>query len=787
MNERIERLRNRYVSSERQVDIDRAVIITEAYQEHQDKPPVLRKALALKALFNRLPVVLREDELIVGNHTRFHRGAPLFPEYASKWILDDMELFPTRKGDQFGITEEQKETLRQIMPFWQGRSLRDRVLASLPDFLTEMLDHGVFGNENFTMSGPGHLVPNHPRILKTGLVSVIEDCRTKMDALDTADPFYMDKANLYRACAVTVQALIDWAERYAAEADRQTEWTDNPIRKAELEAVAAICRKVPAHPAETFPEALQAVYFIQIAIQIEANGMSISLGRPDQFLLPYYRADLESGRLTEEAALEWIEAFYLKLSETDKIYSNRATRFLQGPGHGQVFTLGGVDKDGNDATNELSRLFLLADRDIRLVQPDFAVRVHPGTPEDFLTEASINIRAGLTKPKMLNDPVIIESMVDYGCSLEDARDWGCLGCTETVVNGKTDSWGNAGQINLAKCLELALNNGRCMQTGIRMGPETGDPAGFADFDAVLDAFKTQVRYFVKYLVLFDNIIDRCHAEVVPVPLLSTCIDGCLERGIEFNRGGAVYNTSSPVGVGPITAGDSLAAIKTLVFDRKAVSLTDLVDALKADFEGREPLRQMLINRAPKFGNDDDTVDALCNQILRIYCDELRLYTNPRGGPFIGALYYLTANIPFGHRTAASADGRKNGEPLNDGGISPVHGRDRKGATAVAKSVGKLEHVKAPHGCILNQRIHPTVLDGDDKIGLFNSYMRTFMDLGGWHTQMNVVTTETLRAAQAEPDNYRDLVIRVAGYSAYFTQLEEEVQNDIIDRTEQLGF
>ncbi len=783
MTKRIERLRQRYVESERSVDIERAVIITEAYQKHEDKPPILRKALALKAILSQMSIAVREDELIVGNHARQRRGTPLFPEYAVGWILRSMDTFQTRPGDRFRITEAQKKTLRKILPYWQGKCLRDQINGALPEFLKKGLSFGIFGNENYIMSGPGHLVPDHERILSQGLSRIRKDCDARLDALDLSDPGYIERANLFQACGIVCDAVIGWAGRYAEEAERQAQHASDPQRRKELLRIAANCRRVPAEPARDFWEALQTVYFIQIAIQLESNGLSISLGRPDQYLWPYYREGLDSGDLGKDALIELIQAFYLKLNETDKIYSNEATRFLQGPGHGQTFTLGGVTRNGQDGINPLSHLFLEVDRDIRLVQPDIAVRVHQTASQAFLQEAAVNIREGLTKPKFMNDEVVIQSMLDIGIPLEDARDWGSLGCSEPVVCGKTDSWGNAGQINLAKCLELALNDGKCMLSGKQMGPKTGEPEGFSTFDAVLDAFGTQVRHFVRYLVLYDNIIDRFHGAVCPAPLLSVTVRGCLDKGVAFNRGGAMYNTSSPVGVGPITVGDSLAVIKKLVFDKKALTLEILHDALLNNFEGREDIRSMLINRAPKFGNDDDYVDMLCNTISGIFCGEVRKYQNPRNGPFIGALYYLTANIPFGRRTAATPDGRKAGEPLNDGGISPVHGRDKIGATAVAKSVGKLDQQRIPHGTILNQRFHPSILAGEDKLRLFTQYIRTFMDLGGWHTQMNVVSSDTLKAAQQDPDEYADLLIRVAGYSAYFTQLEKEVQDDIIDRSE----
>lgn len=787
MNKRIERLRKRYVESERKVDIDRAIIVTEAYKKNEDKPPIIARALALEAIFCQMSIAVREDELIVGNLTKNRKGTPLFPEYAVGWILRSMDTFPTRKGDRFQITPQQKQTLREVLPYWKGKSLRDKIKGAVPDFLKKMLEFGIFANENFTMSGPGHLVPDHERILKHGLARIRDDCHRQLEALDRSDPAYIDQANLYQAAAMACDAIMHWAMRYSREAERQAETALDPVRRQELLKIAANCRRVPAEPAQSFWEALQCVYFIQIAIQIEANGLSISLGRPDQFLYPYYKQDMDTGELDRQRLFELIETFYLKLSETDKIYSNEATRFLQGPGHGQTFTLGGITRDGQDATNELSHIFLEADREIRLVQPDIAIRVHQTMSEAFLQKAAVNIREGLTKPKFMNDEVVIQSMLNIGMPLQDARDWGSLGCSEPVICGKTDSWGNAGQINLTKCLELALNDGKCMLTDQQMGPRTGDPAAFARFEDLLEAFRKQVRYFVEYLVLYDNIIDRYHAEVMPVPILSVVVGGCLEKGVEFNRGGATYNTSSPVGVGPITAGDSLAAVKKLVFDEKALDMKKLLQALMHNFEGQENLRLMLISKAPKFGNDDDFVDILCNEVACVFCDELRKYTNPRNGPYIGALYYLTANIPFGHRTAATPDGRKAGEPLNDGGISPVHGRDKMGATAVAKSVGKLDQQRIPHGTILNQRFHPSVLDGQDKLRMFTRYIRTFMDLGGWHSQMNVVTSDILKTAQQAPDDYKDLVIRVAGYSAYFTQLEKEVQNDIIKRTEHVSF
>lgn len=785
--ERIVRLRQSFLNSVRMIDVERAVIVTEAYQQHEADPQVVRKALALGEILQRMSIQIRDDELIVGNQSKNRRGVPLFPEYAIDWIKNDMDTFSTRKGDQFQITEGQKGTLRKIFSYWEGRTLRAKIKAALPNDLSEILEYGVFTNENYSMSGPGHMIPNYEFVIQNGLIIIKKECENYLEELELNDEDYENKYHLYKACFIVCDALIKWAKRYAQEAKKMAEEEGNEGRKKELLCISEVCSHVPAKPARNFWEALQCIYFLQVAIQIESNGLAIALGRLDQILFPYYKKDIEERRITKEDTLELIQCFFLKISEIDKVYSNAATRFLQGPAQGQTITLGGCARDGRDSINELSYLFIEADRDIRLIQPDLAVRITRTTPDNFLREVCINIRERLTKPKLFNDELIIQSNLNLGMSLEDARNWGALGCSESVVCGNQNSWGNSGLICLAKCLELALNDGKCMLTGKQMGPHTGKPNEFKTFEEILTAFKIQVEHFTKYLALYDNIIDHVQMQVVPLPLYSILTRDCLRTGIEFNRGGAKYNTTSPLGVGPITTGDSLAAIKKLVFKEKLITMKELNEVLINNFEGKENIRQMLLNRAPKFGNDEDIADDLCNEVLNIYCDELAKYKNARSGPFVAGLYYLSANIPFGLHTAATPDGRKARAALNDGGISPSQGRDKKSITAVAKSVGKLDVVRVHHGAILNQRFHPNLLEREDKLKLFIQYIRTFMDLGGWHVQFNVLTTYILRDAQNNPENYRDLVIRVAGYSAFFTDLESELQEDIIKRTEKVAY
>jgi formate C-acetyltransferase len=539
---------------------------------------------------------------------------------------------------------------------------------------------------------------------------------------------------------------------------------------------------VPEEPPGTFRESLQAIWFVQVIIQIEANGLSIALGRFDQYLYPLYISDINAGRMTREEALNLLECFYCKLAEINKIYSNEGARLLAGPSQGETLTLGGETAAGRDGTNDLTMLCLEADAEVRMVQPDLALRVSDDMPGEPLLKAGEGIRSGLGKPKVFGDRLVIESQVRAGVPREDAREWAALGCSEPVIPGKTNSWGNAGQVSLAKCLELALNDGRCRLTGRQMGPQTGGPSSFKSFDEVMGAFERQLGYFAEHLVISNNTLDRLHAEACPVPFVSLFISDCIERGVEFNAGGAKYNFTSPVGIGLITASDSLVAVKRLVFKEKALTMPQLLDALDSDYVGQEDLRQKLTNQPPKFGNDDDEADAMANEVLNMWADSVNGHLNPRGGRWVPGLYSMTASVGFGERCGATPDGRRAREPLNDN-ISPTHGSERKGPTAVARSVGKLEMVRIPHGAILNMRFSPAVLQGEKGLRDFVSFVRGFVKLGGWHDQFNVISSETLRDAQRRPERYRGLMVRVSGYSALFVELSREVQEDIIARVE----
>ena len=766
--------------TERQVDIQRALIVTRVYQDTEGEPIVIRRAKALAAVLSEMDIRIDEGELIVGNQARLPRAGPLFPEYGHDWILSQMHTFATRPGDRFQISEEDQAILRRVLPYWDQRSLRDRWRARLPQEARAAAAHGVIANENYSMSGPGHLVPDYEKLLRLGLKGLKEEIQFYKARWQGENQD--GKMDFYRACLMACDAAIGYAHRYARLADELAQKSSDPLRKAQLRTIAENCRRVPEFPATHFWEALQSVWFIQVMIQIESNGFAIALGRFDQYMYPFYKRDIDSGQLTRDEAINLLGSFFCKLSEINKIYSNEGTRLLAGPAHGQAITLGGLLPNGQDGTNELTYLCLEADAQIGLVQPDLAFRINDMTPEDLLLKFGEVTRSGLGKHKIFGDQLVIDSLIESGVDPKDAIHWGALGCSEPVICGMTNSWGNSGHLSLPKCLELALNDGRCRLTGMQLGPRTGDPRQFTSFSDLMGAFEKQLNYFIDQLVAYNNILDQLQAELLPLPFVSLFISDCMARGIEFNAGGAKYNFTAPLGIGLVTTADALAAVQKLVFRERSISMPQLLEALDHNFEGQEPLRQTLIHRAPKFGNDEDEVDGLANTILHQWADGLSRHTNPRGGRWIPSLYTLTANIGFGERCGATPDGRKARDPFNDN-ISPVHGRERKGPTAVARSVGKLDLLRIPHGAILNMRFSPSALQGDEGLARFAAFIRAFVKLRGWHNQFNVVRTETLREAQRNPDRYRGLVIRVSGYSAHFVELSPEVQEDIIARIE----
>ena len=787
MSERTDFLRNKFLSITRAGDTERCVLITEADKLYGDRSEAVKRALSLSYVLKNMTIHIYDKELIVGCHTQEVRHTPLFPDYAAGWISEELDDIPVRDGDSFIITEEQKAVIRETLGYWKGRAIQEKIMNSIPPELQEIIDQGVVYNATYQWKSPGHIVPDYEYLINTGFEKMIEICEQKIKDLDMLSDDYLEKREFYIGEIEMMKGCIAYANRFADLALDMAASELDETRKAELLKISQICRNVPAKPASSFWEGLQFVYFVQLIMQLEGNGLAISIGRMDKYLYPLYQKDVDAGELNYDDALELMGCMYLKLAEIDKISSNGSTAFNRGPAHGQTITIGGTYADGSDITNDISILVLEADRIIHLSQPDIAARIHEGTSQRFIDAVTENVKMGINKVKIYNDKVITEALLKCGVEPEDAYDFGFLGCSEPVICGKTNSWGNCGHINLAKCLELALNNGVCMLTGKQLGLKTGEPEDLKTIEDVKDAYRKQVNYFCDILVKYDRMVDMGHKMYMSLPFCSLTIEGCIEKGIDFERGGAKYNFISPLCVGPITVGDSLEALKVFVFDEKKFTMREMVDMLKSDFKDNEAMRLLLKNRAPKYGNDIDEADEMSDFAIEVICDAMEGYKTARGGMFTPGIYYLAANIPNGRKTAATPNGRHAGEPLNDGGVSPTHGDDKLGATAIFKSAGKLCNARAGHGSVLNQLLHPSIFKGEDSDRIFGEYMRSIVDCGVWESQFNVITHEELKAAQKNPDDYRSLVVRVAGYSAFFTDLGKDVQDDIIDRTSLMNF
>ncbi len=788
-------LLKKQVLIDREVDVSRALLVTESYRETEGEPPPIRRAKALSKILSEMPIYIMDGELIVGNQSFKPRAGPLFPEWQVDRTLNEMHTWPVRPGDKFKISDEQVRQLREVLSYWRGKTVMDRVFSILPDTCRRAMKYGVFSVYNYMTSGHGHFIPNYEKVLKHGLNGVKEEVIRRLNELDWTEPDYYDKVVFYRSLLITADAVIHFAKRYASLARELAAKESDQRRKMELEMIAEVCDNVPANPARNFWEALQSVWFILLTAQIEQNGLAVALGRFDQYIYPYYKADVEKGVLDEEAALELVESFYVKTNVINKVYDNEGAVINAGPALGQVITLGGVTRDGDDAVNELTYLCLRADAEVGLMQPDFAVRLHPKISEEFLVFLAKHIAKNPSKIKLFNDSVVIPALINVGVPLEDARDYALLGCSEATIPGKTCSGGNFGQINLAKCLELTLNNGKVMwyfdgekfhlnPEGENVGLPTGDVESFKTYEDLWNAFRAQLSHAVKLLVTTVNIIDKVQGELTPHPLFSLVTDGCVESGLDFTRGGAVYNFTAPIAIGAITVADSLAAVKYLVFDKKAISMRELVRHLRNNFEGSEGeyLRLRLIHEAPKFGNDDPYVDNIAADTVKAYVDEISMYENPRGGFFVASIYSLTGNVSYGWRTGPTPDGRRGGDPLNDN-VSPTVGRDLRGPTAVIRSLSRIDSQLLPQGYIFNLKFSPIILSDDAKIGRFISFIRSLLDYGIFHAQFNIISANTLREAQRYPERYRSLLVRVAGYCAYFVELGREVQEHIIARTE----
>jgi len=787
---RVERLYQNAIDAVPSVCIDRAKYFTESYKQTEGESVNIRKAKAIKNTLEKMHIYILDGELIVGNVASKPRASVVCPEFNTNYLMkefnDELKTPENRPYDRHTLTPEIKKYLQEeIFPYWKDKTVEyyvtqeldeETINASIPSL--SKVNTIPAGSEIHLRHGAGHLNADYKKILTRGALGIIEEVQSKLNV--ETDP---DKIDFYTSLIIVYQAFIDFAKRYAELAIEMAKNEKDIKRKNELMEIARICTKVPAYPAETFHEALQSFWFTQILLfGIDQEDTAISPGRMDQYLYPYYKADIESGRATKDDIQELIELLFIKFAHMSILWDYSTANYYAGFSLTQTIIVGGVDKEGNDATNELTYMFLEAEKQVPLFQPEFAARIHKNSPFEYLVKLAEVCRLGHGKPKIFVDEAAIPALLRRGHSLEDARDYCIVGCVEPSSSGNMFGWTNACSFNLAKCMELVMTQGKCLVTGEQIGPRTQDPLTFENMDQVLEAFKQQVSYFLSYTIKAINTFIKYHGKLAPNLFTSALIDGCIESGLDVTRGGAKYKAIGINGVASPDVGDSLAAISYCVFDKKLLSMKDIVEAIKADFKGYEKVRDILLYQAPKYGNDIDYVDNYVKIVGQIWCNEVEKYEGPHGEKYWPGQFTVSSNVPFGLVTGALPSGRHAFEPLANGGISATNGSDMNGPTALIKSVAKLDHVKACNGTLLNMRFSPQVLKEDRDIVKFANFLRAYCLLGGYHVQFNVVSSELLKKAQKNPEKYRNLLVRVAGYSAYFTELSVDVQNDLINRT-----
>ncbi|MFK5952111.1 MAG: formate C-acetyltransferase/glycerol dehydratase family glycyl radical enzyme [Desulfobacterium sp.] len=773
-------LKKSYLSSQPELFPERAILITESYRKYAGLPVILQRGHAFKNILENMSLHIEKGELFLGNPSSKGRCPIVSPEFGAGWIDRELDLFADRPADTVAVTDENKAILREVLEFWKDKSL-DQVLD---EFIPNEA-HTSIGAGMITLGGTGsalgNITPDYPKVLEKGLSGIIAEIDEKLDSfkIQTIDDF--QKISFWKSAKISCQAVISFAERYAARALELAASETNSAWKEELVRMADILTRVPRDPARTFHEAIQSLWLVYVAVHIESDPHAILLGRFDQYMYPFYENDLAEERITTDQVKDLLVCLWIKCTSMIKLRDDASSKAFAGFPLFQNITVGGQTKAGKDATNALSYLMLEAAAQARTSQPSIGLRVHDQTPKELLVKAAEVIRTGIGYPALMNDKVIIPKQLIRGATMEEARDY-CTNCVETDIPGKTDSRAHSGYVNFPKCLLLALNNGKDPDTDIQIGPQTGAFADMEGFEALYQAYGYQVRYFIETIVEAYDLVDAAHAALVPEPFLSAILDDCIASGKTRQQGGCTYNFSGIFGVGLSVVADSLAAIKKLVFDENRVERSKLLSALQTDFEGNEVLRKQLLNKAPKYGNNDDYVDDIACACTRLFTEEVIRHPCIRGGFYIPEMHTVATHVLMGGMTGATPDGRRKGDTFADG-ISPVGGRDRNGPTQAIQSITKLDHVAVLQGLLYNQKCHPTALDSADALEKLADYIKTFCDLGGHHIQFNIVSRETLEQARSNPEKFKDLVVRVAGYSAYFTELNLETQEEIINRTE----
>ncbi len=829
---RIQRLIDHLYAKMPEIEADRAVLITESYKSTEGQPIVLRRAKAFAHILENLPITIRPEELIVGSNSKAPRGCQVFPEYSYEWLEAEFDTVATRIADPFYISEKTKQKLREVYPYWKGKTTSELATSYMSDEALTAIEHNIFTVGNYFYNGIGHFTVDYGKVLAKGYKGIIDEANEAYKKIEVSDADYASRNAFLQAVIISCDAVINYAERYAALAKQMASTENDSARRDELLKIAENCSRVPRYGAQSFYEACQSFWFIQMLLQVESSGHSISPGRFDQYMNPYLQNDLRDGKITREFAQELIDCIWVKLNDLNKVRDAASAEGFAGYSLFQNLIAGGQDKNGRDATNDMSYMCINATLHVMLPMPSFSVRVWNGSPHEFLIRAAELTRTGVGLPAYYNDEVIIPSLMSQGIPLEDARNYNIIGCVEPQVPAKTDGWHDAAFFNMCRPLELVFTNG--VDKGVQVGVRTGELQEFDTFEKFYNAYKAQMNYFIKLLVNADNSIDMAHSKLCPLPFQSCMIEDCIGKGKSLQEGGAVYNFTGPQGFGIANMADALMAVKTLVYDKKVIKLCELKNALDNNFgkdmdsaaaekltktvakklaaDGKtlteDDIKSIyvavsknnapdadkkrygeileMIQQLPKFGNDVPEIDAFARDVAYTYTKPLKNYRNPRGGVFQAGLYPVSANVPLGAQTGATPDGRLAFTPIADG-VSPAAGRDLKGPTASANSVACLDHLIASNGTLFNMKFHPSALAGRGGLESFVALVRGFFDQKGMHMQFNVVSRETLRDAQKHPEKYKSLVVRVAGYSALFTTLSRSLQDDIINRTQQGGF
>lgn len=793
LTERMKEFREEVLDEKPYIDAQRAILATLAYKENLNQPRVMVRAKMLEKVLDHMSIYIEDKSLLAGNQATKNRNAPIFPEYTMEFVMNELDQFEKRDGDVFYITEKTKEQLREIAPFWQNNNLRARGEALLPEEVRVFMETGVFGMEGKLNAGDAHLAVNYERILKDGLRGYEKRVKEYKASLDLTDPESIDKYCFYNAVLIVLEAVRNFANRYSVLAKDLAEKELNQERKIELLEISRICSKVPYEPAETFREAVQSVWFIQLILQIESNGHSLSYGRFDQYMYPYYNRDIKNGTIKESEALELLTCLWIKTLTINKVRSQAHTLSSAGSPMYQNVTIAGQTIDKKDAVNDLSFLVLKSVAQTRLTQPNLTVRYHKNINKYFLDECVEVMRLGFGMPALNNDEIIIPSFMDWQVKEEDAYNYSAIGCVETAVPGK---WGyrctGMSYINFPRMLLCTMNNGVDLTSNKRFTKGYGYFTEMESYEELLKAWDKTIREITRYSVIVENVIDKASERDVPDILCSALTDDCIARGKTIKEGGTVYDFISGLQVGIANMADCLAAIKKLVYEEKKITKQELWDAILDDFSSPEnkKIQEMLIREAPKYGNDDDYVDQLIVEAYDSYIEEIEKYPNTRynRGPIGGIRYAgtssISANVGQGMSTMATPDGRNAFEPLAEG-CSPAHNSDKNGPTAVFKSVSKLRTNKITGGVLLNQKMTPQMLSTEENRQKLELLIKTFFNrLHGYHVQYNIVSKETLIDAQKHPEKHKDLIVRVAGYSAFFNVLSKKTQDDIIGRTEQ---